>query len=188
MKGLIFDCFGVLYGNSTQAFFNRCPEDQRQELMDAIKQADYGFIKHADFVSTAARLCGMDEAEVLHFLRSKHIRNQEMIDFVHSVKGQYKTALLSNISNGGLDGLFADGELDELFDTVVLSFEHHIVKPHPDIFRLTAQQLELDVSECIMIDDLADNCEGAEVSGMRAIQHVSNQLTFAHINEIVNGV
>lgn len=187
MKGLIFDCFGVLYGGGLQSLFNICPEDRYAELRDANKQVDYGFIDQDDYIRIVAGLCGKSDFEIAELLRLKHIRNDEMVDYVRQMRGQYRTAMLSNVGSGVLDSLFSEAELAELFDTVVLSHQEHMTKPHPQIFRLTAERLGLAPDECLLIDDLAMNCDGAEVTGMQAIQHVSNQLTFKHIDEVLNG-
>jgi len=93
------------------------------------------------------------------------------------LRGTYKTALLSNVSNGLIDTLFTPEELEELFDTVLLSYQEHVVKPNPVIFDLIARKMELSTGECVMIDDLEENCEGAEIAGMESVLHTSNETT-----------
>lgn len=40
----------------------------------------------------------------------------------------------------------------------------------PRLLQLTAKRLNLKPEECIFLDDLAKNCEGAEAAGMVAIE------------------
>lgn len=177
IRGIVFDCFGVLFGGSYQTLQSLCPADKLEELHDLNRQADYGFIESDEYVAGVAGLLEMGQEEVAQIFRAKHVRNQPLIDYVTQLRGTYRTALLSNVSNGIIETLFRDGELDELFDEVILSYREHAVKPNPFIFELTAERLGLTTGECVMIDDLEENCEGAEVAGMASILHTSNDTT-----------
>ena len=44
-------------------------------------------------------------------------------------------------------------------------------KPQPEIFRLGAERVGLPPEECVFVDDLRENCEGAEAVGMTAVLH-----------------
>jgi putative hydrolase of the HAD superfamily len=72
-----------------------------------------------------------------------------------------------------------------MFDVVFLSYKEGIAKPNPDAFRLAAEKLGLAPEECVMIDDIAENCEGAEVAGMQSIQHVTNESTIAQLTVLL---
>ena len=39
-------------------------------------------------------------------------------------------------------------------------------KPQPEIYRLGAERAGLAPEECVFVDDLRENCEGAEAVGM----------------------
>ncbi|MEO5948925.1 MAG: HAD-IA family hydrolase [Candidatus Saccharimonas sp.] len=177
IRGIIFDCFGVLYGGSYDALKQLCEPSQLEDLHDFNRQADYGFITSHDYIVGVAKLLDKTEDEISAIFHAKHIRNQPLIDYLMTLKGKYKIALLSNVSNGLIDTLFTSDELETLFDTVVLSYQEHVVKPNPIIFELTATKMELATGECVMIDDLSENCEGAEIAGMESIWHTSNEAT-----------
>jgi epoxide hydrolase-like predicted phosphatase len=74
--------------------------------------------------------------------------------------------------------------LAELFDTAVISAEVHMHKPQPEIYRLAAERLEVATEECIFVDDLRENCEGAEAVGMTAVRHRSAAETIAKLTEL----
>ncbi|WP_312870778.1 HAD family hydrolase [Streptomyces himalayensis] len=57
----------------------------------------------------------------------------------------------------------------ELFEDVLLSFEVGHRKPSPGMFALAAERAGVPASSCVLVDDLAHNCEGAEAAGWRAI-------------------
>ncbi|QQS21718.1 HAD-IA family hydrolase [Candidatus Saccharibacteria bacterium] len=177
-RGIVFDCFGVLYGGSLNTITGMCPEDRLQDLRDLNKQADYGFIETHDYIAGIAELFDASYEDVETILRMKHQRNEELVEFVRLLKkdGEYKIGLLSNVSNGTVERLFGD-ELHELFDAVVLSYQEHLLKPNPAIFTLMAERLAVPTGECVMIDDIEENCDGAEVAGMQSIWHVTNDGT-----------
>ena len=89
------------------------------------------------------------------------------------------------MSSGTLDELFSPEERSKLFDAVLLSYEEHLVKPNPEVFRIMAQRMGLRPEECVMIDDLEENCEGAEVAGMRSVQHITNAYTKEMMSKIL---
>jgi putative hydrolase of the HAD superfamily len=74
--------------------------------------------------------------------------------------------------------------LAELFDDVVISAEVGLHKPQPDIYRLAAERLEVQPAECIFVDDLRENCEGAEAVGMTAIRFRDPQQTIGRLAEL----
>lgn len=178
IRGIIFDCFGVLYEGSLTQFAAMAPSGRAQEVYDVNLQKDYGYISYDEFLRLTGEIIGRSADEVEQIMRQKHVRNEELVSYARILKqsGNYRIALLSNIGERTAQELFGD-ELNELFDIAVLSYQEGIAKPHPEIFRLTAERMGLAPSDCVMIDDLADNCEGAEIAGMKSIQHTSNQRT-----------
>jgi len=74
--------------------------------------------------------------------------------------------------------------LTELFDTTVISAEVYMHKPEPEIYGLAAERLNVSPEECIFVDDLRENCEGAEAVGMTAVRHRSAPETIARLTEL----
>ncbi|WP_432134812.1 MULTISPECIES: HAD family hydrolase [unclassified Streptomyces] len=56
-----------------------------------------------------------------------------------------------------------------LFDEVLLSFEVGHRKPSPGMFELAAARAGVPAERCVLVDDLAHNCAGAEAAGWRAV-------------------
>jgi putative hydrolase of the HAD superfamily len=52
----------------------------------------------------------------------------------------------------------------------VISAEVKLHKPQPEIYRLAAERLQVEPERCLFVDDLRENCEGAEAVGMTAIR------------------
>jgi 2-haloacid dehalogenase len=56
-----------------------------------------------------------------------------------------------------------------LFDGIVVSAHDRLMKPAPAIYRVLLDRYRLKAAECLLIDDVLENCEGAEAVGMRAL-------------------
>jgi putative hydrolase of the HAD superfamily/hydrolase len=80
-----------------------------------------------------------------------------------------RTALLSN----SWGNTYPRDTWDGMFDDIVISGEVGLRKPEPEIFLLAARRLDLKPEECVFIDDLALNVEGANALGMTGILHTS---------------
>lgn len=173
IRGIIFDCFGVLYHGSLGHLRELVSAERQQELMDLSHSSDYGYISHEDYFQRVGELAGLSADEVQKIIAAEHVRNEPLVAFVRSLRSQYKVALLSNVGRGVIERLFTPNELEELFDIVVLSSEVGMVKPYADIYELTAKKLNLTPDECLMIDDLLINIEGAQATGMRGIVYQS---------------
>jgi putative hydrolase of the HAD superfamily len=57
----------------------------------------------------------------------------------------------------------------ELFDDVVLSFQVGSRKPDPEIFALAVRRCGVPAEECVLVDDLPENCAGARATGWQAV-------------------
>lgn len=187
MQAVIFDCFGVLYGSSIEFLTQQCAPGQRSELADLNKQFDYGFIDTSAYERGVAELLGWTAERTHQAIWQKRVRNSALIEYIGALRqaGSVKLGLLSNVGAGTLNQLFEPGELDRLFEVQVLSYQENLAKPNPEIFRLAARRLGVAPSECVMIDDRPENCEGAEMAGMRSLQHTSNALTIERLNKLI---
>ena len=66
IRGIIFDCFGVLYEGSLSTLKSMAPEGRAQEVNDINMQKDYGYISYQDYLSQTAEVLGISLEEVSH--------------------------------------------------------------------------------------------------------------------------
>uniref|UniRef100_A0A915AUH0 Uncharacterized protein n=2 Tax=Parascaris univalens TaxID=6257 RepID=A0A915AUH0_PARUN len=62
----------------------------------------------------------------------------------------------------------------EIHDAVIESCREGIRKPEKEIYLLAASRLNVKPKECVFLDDLSENCDGARAVGMTAIQEYGN--------------
>jgi putative hydrolase of the HAD superfamily len=185
IRGIIFDCFGVLYRGSLTHLAELAPPDRRQEVLDLSHASDYGYISHDEYFTRLGELVGKPTEEVEAIIRARHIRNEELIAIVRQLKPHYKLGLLSNVGRGVMNELFSAKERAELFDAVVLSSDVGMVKPHPEIYEYILAQLGEQAEACVMIDDIAENVDGAAQVGMQGIVFQSPKQLRADLQQLL---
>lgn len=190
IKAIIFDCFGVLIMPGRTLLYQAFPQFET-EISDLEHQSDYGMISRQDFNQSIAELTGITPEEVESRYYDVNVHNQEVVDWICELKssGRYKIGLLSNVGCGWLDNFLSEIEQADLFDQVVLSSDIGLIKPDVRLFEITAAKLGVEPYECVMIDDLLPNIEGAEVADMQGIVFTSTKqakLELEHLIESTN--
>jgi epoxide hydrolase-like predicted phosphatase len=93
-----------------------------------------------------------------------------------------KTALLSN--TWGPPVAYGAKRLRAIFDDIVRSDQVGLRKPDPEIYLLTAERLHVSPRECVFVDDLLQNVEGARAVGMQAFVHRNATFTLPKLEEL----
>ncbi len=175
IKAIIFDCFGVLYVHHGPEFFHNNAKNYEQikgRLKELSNQTDYGLISQAEWEKQVAELTGLSPGDVNRHATMGFGRNNELMDYIeNTLRPHYKIGMLSNISRGTMEKFFSKKEREQLFDAAALSSETGVIKPSPAAFVHICESLGVDTSEAIMIDDNAENCRGARLAGMHAIDY-----------------
>ena len=169
IKAIIFDCFGVLITSGRNLLYQSYPH-LITDINDLEHQSDYGMISHQQFDVAMAELIGVTPEEVRSRYYNVNAQNKATIDWARELKtsNQYKIGMLSNIGHGWLDKSLIAGN-EDLFDEIIISGDVGMVKPEVAIFELTANRLGVESSDCVMIDDMAVNIDGAISAGMQGI-------------------
>src|SRR4029453_9737802 len=105
-----------------------------------------------------------------------------MVDAVREIRAS--DLMTGLVSNSWSTAHYDRKLLEELFDAVVISAEVGLHKPQPEIYLLAAERLEVEPAECIFVDDLRENCEGAEAVGVVALPHRRADETLARLREL----
>ncbi len=92
-----------------------------------------------------------------------------------------KTGLISN--SWGL-GIYDRLESTDIFDATVISGEVGMHKPQPEIYLLACERLGVEPAAAVFVDDLRENCAGAEAVGMTAVLHRESSETIAELERL----
>ena len=81
--------------------------------------------------------------------------------------------VLSNFSAEKFVHMWEQYSFVSLFDEIILSGEHHLIKPDPAFFQVALHRIGRPPQECIFIDDHLPNIETARKLGMVVIHFQS---------------
>jgi putative hydrolase of the HAD superfamily len=80
------------------------------------------------------------------------------------------TAILSNIGDNVLAGVERAFDWIHRFDVLIWSYQWHMAKPDPAIYRLVLDKLGARPEEALFLDDKLVNVQAAQALGMKAMQ------------------
>ncbi len=100
--------------------------------------------------------------------------NEPVAELLVELKKQRYTLVLGSNTNPLHASQFRHQFRDTLahFDDLVLSYEVGHIKPTAPFYRACARAARRPESECVFIDDLSENVEGAVAAGLRGIHFV----------------
>jgi epoxide hydrolase-like predicted phosphatase len=113
--------------------------------------------------------------------------DQELIDYVRVLHKSYKTALMSNAWDDLRQVIHEKWHFEDAFDTLIISAEVKLVKPDPLIFRLALEQLGVEASQAIFVDDMRRNVDGAKAVGLHGIRFRTPQQMRFDLEQLLNG-
>ena len=196
MKGLLVDFGGVLTTNVFDAFRDFCvteglePETVKRLLRDEagarelVRGLETEALSEDEFGERFGELLELEDRTRLIERMFGGVRADErMLAAVRRARAAgFRTGLISN-SMGGAS--YDRAIFPELFDGVVISGEVGMHKPQPEIFLLGAQRAGVAPEQCVFVDDLRENCDGADAVGMTAVLHRGADTTLPELERLL---
>ena len=196
MNGLLVDFGGVLTTNVFESFRAFCVREgldpdtvkrhfrERGEALDLLRQLERGELTEEEFSPRFGAVIGVEDTDdLVNRLFAGMGPDEAMIEAVKRAKREgIKTGL---ISNSWGDGRYDRDTFEEMFDGVVISGEVGMNKPDAPIFLLGAERIGVRPEECVFVDDLRENCAGAEEVGMTAILHRGSEKTLPELERLL---
>ena len=178
---LVVDFGGVLTTSIWSAFESFCereglaPETVRElfrgdrEALSLLRGLETGRLADAEFEARFAELLGIESSQgLIGRMFADLAADEAMVAAVRTARESgAQTGLISN--SWGL-GIYERAPTD-LFDATVISGEVGMHKPQPEIYLLACERLGIEPADGVFVDDLRENCDGAEVVGMTAVLH-----------------
>jgi putative hydrolase of the HAD superfamily len=197
MRALIVDFGGVLTTSIWPAFAQFCeaaglPPDSVLELFRSdpealalLRKLETGELPDEEFERRFGALLGVADTDGLIGRLFAGLRPEEaMIGAVRAARaGGVRTGLISN--SWGLGIYDRAPTSTDLFDATVISGEVGLHKPQPEIFLLACERLDVEPSESVFVDDLRENCAGAEAVGMTSVLHRDPAETVARLEDLL---
>jgi len=174
IKAVIFDCFGVIRPDNLLLTYQRLGGDieaDRRFIEDTIAAANRGMITNSRDV--LAKRLGVTADDWLATLDDDTVNDQALLDYIASLRKDFKTAILSNVGAGRLAGVVGELELRRCFDVVAESGTLRVAKPQAESYQTVADRLGVSCREALFTDDNEEYCQAAQAVGMQAIVYHS---------------
>ena len=196
MNGLLLDWGGVLTTNVFDSFRDFCvaeglapdavkrlfrEEPRARELVRALETES---VSEDEFGERFGELLELDDrTRLIERMFGGVHADERMLAAVRRARAAgLRTGLISNSMGAGS---YDRSLFPELFDGVVISGEVGMHKPQPEIFRLGAERAGVAPEQCVFVDDLRENCEGAEAVGMTAVLHRGAETTLPELERLL---
>jgi putative hydrolase of the HAD superfamily len=197
VKGLLVDFGGVLTTNVFDSFraFGEAegldPQTVKRafredpEALGLLRELERGDIAVEEFEPRFGERIGVSDTEgLVGRLFGGVGPDERMVEAVRRAhSADVRTGLISNSWGEGLS--YDTSMLEELFDGIVISGDVGMHKPEPEIFLLGAERIGVAPAECVFVDDLRENCAGAEAVGMTAVLHRGADSTLPRLEELL---
>jgi len=184
IRAVIFDLGKVLVWFDNKIFLRKLADraglDVEQlraavhENLDLIRAFDRGEISPDEFHQKVCAALGLEIEVGLFFEYYEDIftANAPVLELVPRLKSAgYRLVLLSNTDVVRYAFIRRRFPETQVFDAYVLSYEVGLMKPDPAIYLEASRRAGADPSDCVFIDDLAENVEAARAIGLRALQY-----------------
>lgn len=195
LKALLVDFGGVLTTSIWPAFAEFCeaeglaPETVRElfrgdaEALALLRGLETGALGEPEFEQRFGALLGVTaRAGLISRMFAGLDPEEAMVGAVRAARAAgIPTGLISN--SWGL-GIYERAPT-ELFDATVISGEVGLHKPQPEIYLLACERLDVEPAAAVFVDDLRENCEGAEAIGMTALLHRDPGETIPKLEELL---
>jgi epoxide hydrolase-like predicted phosphatase len=198
-RALLVDFGGVLTTNVFDSFRDFCtneglPPDAVKRLFRSdpeavalLRQLERGELAEDEFSPRFARMLGVkDHQGMVDRLFAGMRPDDEMSAAVRRARDAGIRTVL--VSNSWSTDHYDRALLAELFDEIVISAEVGLHKPERAIFELAAERAGVPPAECVLVDDLRENCAGAEAVGMAAVLHRGAEGTIRELERLFDGL
>ena len=197
IKAVFFDLGGVIVRTEFQAPRQLLADRLGMEYEDLNKivfdsesglKASIGEISSEDhWVSVIKRLkCPASELVAIRAeFFAGDIVDRTLVDYIRSLRGKYKTGLISN-AWGDLRDFIVREKFDDAFDKMIISAEVGAMKPEAKIFQIALKQFGVNPNEAVFIDDFLINIEGCEKVGMKGIHFKDPESALKQLKKLLS--
>jgi epoxide hydrolase-like predicted phosphatase len=180
IRAVLFDLGGVILRTEHQAprehlaeRLNMTYEDLDKAVFasETSRLASVGKLSTEEHWAALMKRLGLPPSEseqvYLEFFAGD-VLDQQLLDFIRSLRPGCKTGLISNGWPDLRDYIRRSGFLDA-FDALIISAEVGLMKPDPRIYELALGRLAVPASNSVLVDDTPVNVEAANELGMHGI-------------------
>ena len=183
IKAVLFDMDGVLVDSETyymegtykwmkELGFKGTYRDVCQVIGTTMEVTYQMIEKMLDSQYTIEQLTKVNEQYFLvdHPMQYKQIMNPDLMDLLNEIKSRgYRCAVCSSSPKETIDQALSECGITSYFDYVVSGEQFTQSKPHPEIYLHASEILNVEVDQCLVIEDSSMGIEAGKNAGMKTI-------------------
>lgn len=186
IKVVIWDMGGVLLrseGRKARLGLSEkynVPLDELYALVfnsETAQRATVGEIDESEVWNDVGKRLNITGNELKHFqdqFWADDRLDEDLVQFIRSLKVDYKTALLSNAWSGARNVLTVLRPCIDAFHFSIFSCEVGLAKPDPAIYHKMLAMVGVEPQEAIFVDDVQENIDAANKVGIHGIRFIDS--------------
>jgi epoxide hydrolase-like predicted phosphatase len=199
VRAVLFDIGGVLEDTPPTGWMDRwatrlgyAPGAFERRVDTLLDGGELGTVTEAQVRARLADGLSLDPAAATAFwddLWAEYLgsANHAMLDFVASLRPDYRVGLLSNSFVGAREREESAHGLSRLVDEILYSHEHGLKKPDAAFYRLACDRLGVRPAEVLFVDDHAVCVTAARGLGMHAVHFTTEDDTIRAMRAVLDG-
>ena len=196
IRAVFFDLGGVILRTEFQAPRQQLAERLGMEYDDLVKivfdsdsgiKATMGEISSEEHWNSVMKRLKRPASELIAIRNeffAGDIIDRTLLVYLRSLRGKYKTGLISN-AWGDLRDYIVREKFDDAFDKMIISAEVGAAKPEPKIFQIALEQFGVKPNEAVFVDDFLINIEGCEKVGIKGIHFQDTESTLRQLKKLL---
>ena len=196
IRAIFFDLGGVILRTEFQAPRQQLAERLGMEYDDLVKivfdsdsgiKATMGEISSEEHWNSVMKRLKRPASELIAVrdeFFAGDIIDRTLLVYLRSLRGKYKTGLISN-AWGDLRDYIVREKFDDAFDKMIISAEVGAAKPEPKIFQIALEQFGVKPNEAVFVDDFLINIEGCEKVGIKGIHFQDTESTLRQLKKLL---
>ncbi len=198
IKNIIFDLGNVLVNVDYTNFKNKLEslgvsQESYTRIFTGNNYRNIGYetgkVTTAQFVEKCIKELNMNmsEQEFSDAFNDMFKEIEHMSNLVRELanEGRYNLFLLSNTSPLHFDYIKENFDYINLLHKFALSYELKSIKPEEAIYKRALDLFNINPNESVFIDDLEENCRGAEKFGIKTIQYAEHDIFLEKFNDFL---
>jgi putative hydrolase of the HAD superfamily len=197
-EGLLLDFGGVVTTDFFASLGAHCerlglPHDSFRNLVTANPEGrelyhlvERGELSQPNFEQKIAQLLGVQPTGLIQGLLADLRPEPVMAEAVARARmAGIRVGVITNSWGTAPYDPYTAYQLNQRFDTVVISSQVGMRKPEPRIYRLAADELAVPSQRIVFVDDIAANLQPAHELGMAVIHHVNPARTVRELERLL---
>ncbi|MDR3049418.1 MAG: HAD family phosphatase [Elusimicrobiota bacterium] len=181
IKNVVFDIGGVFTNGDLYSYLKKYFKS-RQDFTAFLKEIEHR--KMSDEWDKGAQFSEVIRQKIKQFPQYEEVLLDYDKNWINVIVGMidgtvdltlslkragYKIFALTNWAKNKFEILTTKYDFLKYFDGIVVSADVKAIKPAPEIYNILCAKYNLIPQECVFLDDLPANAEGAKSIGMQAI-------------------